>query len=39
MRFSIRTQGLTQTAGWLAGLATEWEGRLTAIKRIAESGS
>ena len=38
VRFSVRTQGLTHTAGWLAGLATEWEARLTAIKRIAESG-
>jgi len=39
VRFSARTQGLMQTAGWLAGLATEWEARLAAIKRMAESGS
>jgi DNA-binding transcriptional ArsR family regulator len=37
VRFSVRTRGLTQTAGWLTGLATEWEARLAAIKRIAES--
>ena len=37
MRFVVRTQGLTQTAGWLAALATEWDARLAAIKRIAES--
>jgi DNA-binding transcriptional ArsR family regulator len=38
VRFAVRTQGLTQTAGWLAALATEWDARLSAIKRIAESG-
>jgi hypothetical protein len=37
VRFAVRTQGLTQTAGWLAALATEWDARLAAIKRIAES--
>ena len=36
VRFAIRTDGLSQTAGWLAGLAAEWDDRLTAIKRIAE---
>ena len=37
--FAVRTHGLTETAGWLAALAAEWDGRLAAIKRIAESGS
>jgi DNA-binding transcriptional ArsR family regulator len=37
VRFAVRTQGLRQTAGWLAALATEWDARLAAIKRIAES--
>jgi hypothetical protein len=37
VRFAVRTQGLTQNAGWLAALATEWDARLAAIKRIAES--
>ncbi len=27
------------TADWLTGLAAEWDRRLAAIKRIAESGS
>jgi DNA-binding transcriptional ArsR family regulator len=38
VRFAVRTQGLSQAAGWLAALATDWESRLAAIKRIAESG-
>lgn len=37
VRFAVRTQGLTRTASWLAALATEWDARLAAIKRIAES--
>ncbi len=39
VRFAVRTAGLVQTAGWLTALATEWDTRLAAIKRIAESGS
>jgi DNA-binding transcriptional ArsR family regulator len=38
VRFEVRTLLLAQTAGWLAELATEWDSRLTAIKRIAEGG-
>jgi DNA-binding transcriptional ArsR family regulator len=38
VRFEVRTATLAQTAGWLAALATEWDARLAAIKRIAESG-
>jgi hypothetical protein len=26
------------TASWLAGLAAEWDARLAAIKRLAETG-
>jgi len=39
VRFAVRTRELMQTAAWLAALATEWEDRLAAIRRIAESGS
>jgi DNA-binding transcriptional ArsR family regulator len=39
VRFAVRTQGLTHTAAWLAALATEWDDRLAAIRRIAESDS
>jgi DNA-binding transcriptional ArsR family regulator len=38
VRFAVRTDGLSQTAGWLTALAAEWDGRLAAIKRLAESG-
>jgi DNA-binding transcriptional ArsR family regulator len=38
VRFEVRTRPLAQTAGWLAMLATEWDARLAAIKRIAEGG-
>jgi len=37
VRFAVRTQGLTHTAAWLAALASEWDDRLAAIRRIAES--
>lgn len=36
VRFAILTDGLSQTADWLSGLAAEWDDRLAAIKRIAE---
>ena len=36
VRFEVRTRPLAQAAGWLAALATEWDARLAAIKRIAE---
>jgi DNA-binding transcriptional ArsR family regulator len=38
VRFEVRTLLLAQTAGWLGALATEWDARLEAIKRIAEGG-
>jgi DNA-binding transcriptional ArsR family regulator len=37
VRFEVRTENLAETAGWLAQLAAEWDTRLAAIKRIAES--
>ena len=38
VRFTVRPERLDATARWLAGVASEWDARLTAIKRIAESG-
>jgi DNA-binding transcriptional ArsR family regulator len=37
MRYAVRPQPLTATASWMASLAAEWDARLAAIKRIAES--
>ncbi len=34
--YTVRTEPLDQTARWMAGLATQWEDRLAAIKRLAE---
>jgi DNA-binding transcriptional ArsR family regulator len=36
--YTVRTEPLGQTARWMAGIASEWDARLTAIKRIAEEG-
>jgi DNA-binding transcriptional ArsR family regulator len=36
-RFEIRTERLTDTARWIEDLAAEWDDRLAAIKRLAES--
>ena len=38
VRFTVRPERLDATARWLAGVASEWDARLAAIKRIAESG-
>jgi DNA-binding transcriptional ArsR family regulator len=38
MRFAVRPQRLDETARWMAGVAFEWDTRLAAIKRLAESG-
>ena len=38
VRFSVRPERLDATARWLAAVAHEWDTRLAAIKRIAESG-
>lgn len=36
MRYVVCPQRLDATAQWMAGLATEWDHRLQAIKRISE---
>ena len=36
-RFSMRTEGITETARWLEALAATWERRLDRIKQIAEA--
>lgn len=37
VRYVARPEGVAATARWLAGLAADWDRRLTEIKRIAES--
>ena len=39
VRFTVRPERLDATARWLASVAHEWDARLAAIKRIAESGA
>lgn len=34
--FVIRTDPLQETASWMAGLASDWDTRLAALKRLAE---
>jgi len=34
--FAVRTKPLDETARWMAGIASEWDGRLAALKRLAE---
>ena len=36
VRFTVRTERLDATARWLAAVASQWDARLAAIKRIAE---
>jgi DNA-binding transcriptional ArsR family regulator len=38
VRYTVRPERLDATARWLAGLAAEWDARLAAIKRLAETG-
>jgi DNA-binding transcriptional ArsR family regulator len=38
VRYVVRPERLEATARWLATIATEWDARLSAIKRIAEEG-
>jgi DNA-binding transcriptional ArsR family regulator len=35
--YAVRPDALNATARWMAALATEWDRRLAAIKRIAEA--
>lgn len=37
VRFTVRPERLGDTARWLAAVASEWDARLAAIKRIAEA--
>lgn len=37
VRFTVQTGGLARTAGWIEGLVAEWDSRLAANKRIAET--
>ena len=37
VRYVVRPEGIAETARWMAGLAADWDRRLTEIKRIAES--
>lgn len=37
VRYSVRPERLDATARWLAAVAVQWDARLAAIKRIAES--
>ena len=36
--FAVRTEPLAETARWMAGLASDWDKRLAALKRLAETG-
>ena len=38
VRYTVRPERLDATARWMAGLASEWDARLAAIKRMAEAG-
>ena len=35
--YTVRAEPLGETARWMAQLASQWEGRLAAIKRLAEA--
>ena len=37
-RYRVRSEQLTMTARWMDDLAEQWDGRLAAIKALAESG-
>lgn len=39
VRYTVRTEPLQRTAVWLDGLATDWDARLTRLKRLAEDGA
>ena len=36
VRYSVRTEPLDETARWMAGIASQWDARLAALKRLAE---
>jgi DNA-binding transcriptional ArsR family regulator len=37
VRYAVRPAALNETARWMASLASDWDRRLTTIKRIAEA--
>jgi DNA-binding transcriptional ArsR family regulator len=37
MRYTVRPEPLGATARWMSAVATQWDARLSTIKRIAES--
>ena len=37
VRYAVRPEALVATARWMAALATDWDRRLAAIKRVAEA--
>jgi DNA-binding transcriptional ArsR family regulator len=36
VRYTVRTEPLGETARWMAAVASQWDTRLAAIKRLAE---
>ena len=36
VRYTVRTEPLDEAARWMAGIASEWDTRLAALKRLAE---
>lgn len=36
VRYTVRTEQLDATARWMAAIASQWDDRLAAIKRMAE---
>jgi DNA-binding transcriptional ArsR family regulator len=38
VRFTVRPERLDATARWMAGIASQWDARLAALKRLAEEG-
>jgi DNA-binding transcriptional ArsR family regulator len=38
VRYTVRPERLSATAGHLAAIASQWDARLAAIKRMAEAG-
>jgi DNA-binding transcriptional ArsR family regulator len=39
VRYAVRPEALVATARWMAALANDWDRRLAAIKRMAESAA
>jgi hypothetical protein len=38
VRYRVRPERLEEAARWMAGLASQWDQRLDALKRLAEEG-